>query len=207
MSSGTMNSARPITLVDVETEAPVGVAHQLTGFWKVAFQVPAVGLGLFALWSAGPGIAEDHIHLGVFTLVIWVLALLVLPMRKGTDWRSPSLLALALAGGGVGLIAWTVLRFDLVDQHGTAGPDFALWVGVLVLIAVSVRVPRALDFVMIGLACLSIGYFVWEFRELIERAGAWTKTDFGIAAIATIIAPFRMKAIPWPHGWLIIPAR
>ena len=62
--------------------------------------MPAIGLGLFALWSAGPGIAEEHIHLGFFTPAIWVLALLVLPFRKGADWQSPSPLALALAGGG-----------------------------------------------------------------------------------------------------------
>ena len=183
-----MNSARPDPTDALEAEAAVGVAHQLTGFWKLAFQAPAVGLGLFALWSAGPGIAEDHIHLGVFTLAIWVLALLVLPMRKGLAWIAPSPLALTLAGATVAAVAWAVARLDPVYEDGASTLDVALWIGALALIGVSCRVPRAFDFILIGLACLTIGYFMWEYRELIERAGAWTKADFGIAVIATLIA-------------------
>lgn len=197
-----MNSRPPISTATTETDAPVGVANQLSGFWKLAFQAPAVGLGLFALWSAGPGIAEDHIHLGVFTLVTWVLALLVLPMRKSSNWVSPGGLALALAGGSVGLVAWSVLRLDLVNDHGPAGLDYALWVGALVLIAVSLRTPRAVDVILIGLSCLTIGYFMWEYRDLAERAGAWTKADFGIAVIATGLAleVARRALGPWIPG-------
>lgn len=171
-----------------ETDAPVGVAHQLTGFWRFAFQIPAVGLGLFALWSAGPGIAEDHVHLGVYTLVTWTLALLVLPFRQGADWVAPDVRTLALAGVCLLTIAWAILRLDLVDEQGPAPLDVTLWVITLVLFAAVVWLPRALDFILIGLACFSIGYFMWEYRNLIERAGAWTKTDFGIAIVATIVA-------------------
>jgi TRAP transporter 4TM/12TM fusion protein len=199
LDSNEMNSTQPLS---AETDAPVGVADQLSGFWKYAFQAPAVGLGLFALWSAGPGIAEDHIHLGIFTLTIWVLGLLVLPMRKNTDWISPGALALALAGGSVGLIAWSVLRFDLVNDHGPVGLDYGLWIGVLILSVVSLRTPRAVDFILIGLSCLSICYFMWEYRELAERAGAWTKADFGIGVIATLIAleVARHALGPWIPG-------
>ncbi|MFY0613565.1 MAG: TRAP transporter fused permease subunit [Hyphomicrobiaceae bacterium] len=183
-----MTETKILTVDAADTEAPVGVAHQLTGFWKLAFQVPAVGLGLFALWSAGPGIAEDHIHLGVYTLVTWVLALLVLPMRQGMDWDTPSLAILALAGGCLAALFWALLRLDLIDEQGPGVLDYGLWTGIILILAALVWMPRALDFILIGLACISVGYFMWEYRNLIERAGAWTKTDFGIAVVATIIA-------------------
>ena len=197
-----MNSVPTVTTDIFEADAPVGVAHQLTGFWKFAFQGPAVGLGLYALWSAGPGIAEDHIHLGVFTVVVWVLALLVLPMRKGMDWRAPGASALALAAISVATIGWAAWRLDPAVADGPAALDIALWIAAVVLIAGASRLPRALDFVMIGLACVTIGYFMWQYRELAERAGAWTWTDFAIAAIATIIAleVARRALGPWIPG-------
>ncbi len=193
---------QPLSTEPAESDTSVGVAHQLTGFWKFAFQAPAVGLGLFALWSAGPGIAEDHIHLGVFTLVTWVLALLVLPMRKGVDWHTPSPLALGLGGLFTISVAAAVLRFDLLESQEPAALDFMLWICAAAALAGALRVPRALDIFMIGLACLSIGYFMWEYRNLIERAGAWTKTDFAIAAIATVIAleVARRALGPWIPG-------
>ena len=171
-----------------ETDARVGVAHQLTGIWKLALQVPAIGLGLFALWSAGPGIAEDHIHLGVYTLATWTLALLVLPMRQGTAWSPPDLNTLSLAGVCLIAVFLGVLRLDLVGEQGPVALDYGLWGAVLACLAALLLLPRALDFILIGLACISVGYFMWEYRNLIERAGAWTITDFGIAVIATIIA-------------------
>jgi TRAP transporter 4TM/12TM fusion protein len=183
-----MSDTRTLSTDATETEAPIGVAHQLTGFWKLAFQVPAVGLGLFALWSAGPGIAEDHIHLGVYTLVTWALALLVLPMRKDMQWVPPSLQILALAGACVIAMYWSLLRLDAIVEQGPAILDFALWGAIAVCLLALLWLPRALDFILIGLACISVGYFMWEYRNLIERAGAWTKTDFGIAAVATVIA-------------------
>jgi TRAP transporter 4TM/12TM fusion protein len=183
-----MSDTRTLSTDATETEAPIGVAHQLTGFWKLAFQVPAVGLGLFALWSAGPGIAEDHIHLGVYTLVTWALALLVLPMRKDMQWVPPSLQILALAGACLIAMYWSLLRLDAIVEQGPAILDFALWGAIAVCLLALLWLPRALDFILIGLACISVGYFMWEYRNLIERAGAWTKTDFGIAAVATVIA-------------------
>ena len=183
-----MTQLQSPTTDPAEADAPVGVAHQLTGFWKLAFQVPAVGLGLFALWSAGPGIAEDHVHLGVYTLVTWTLALLVLPMRQGADWQAPDAAMLLLAGVCLAAMFWGLLRLDLIDEHGPAALDYALCGGILILLVALIWLPRALDFILIGLSCISIGYFMWEYRNLIERAGAWTKTDFGIAVVATLIA-------------------
>ena len=43
---------------------------------------------------------------------------------------------------------------------------------------------------------------MWEYRDLAERAGAWTRTDIGIALIATVIAPevARRALGPWIPG-------
>ncbi len=173
---------------EADTGNAVGVADQLTGFWKYAFQVPAVALGLFALWSAGPGIAEDHIHLGFYTLVTWVLALLVFPASKRMSWVAPDWKTLAIAVTCLCLIGALLLRLDLLAEQGTTIVDSAIIIGVVAMLVLVLRFPRAIDFILIGLACLSIGYFMWEYRNLIDRAGAWTKTDFGIGVAATVVA-------------------
>jgi len=183
-----MSDTQPLSADVAEADTSVGVAHQLTGFWKLAFQVPAIGLGLFALWSAGPGIAEDHIHLGVYTLVTWALVLLVLPMRKGASWEAPDWQALALTAGGLVAGFFLLMRLDSIDEQGLAALDVSLCALVIGFLVLLFWKPRALDFILIGLACICVGYFIWEYRNLIERAGAWSKTDFGMAAVATVIA-------------------
>ena len=183
-----MNNPPTLDAPNIQSDTSVGVSHQLTGFWKYAFQIPAISLGLFALWSAGPGIAEDHVHLGFFTLVVWVLALLILPINKNADWVSPNIRALSSAAIGVLCVSLSIFRFDLVNDQGMTVIDMALWAIAGIILLVSVRIPRFVDMLLIGLAGLSIIYFMWEYRELIDRAGAWTKTDFGIAAVATLVA-------------------
>ena len=185
---GRLTTIESKSLDQADVDAGVGVSDELTGVWKWLFQIPAVGLGLFALWSAGPGIAEDHIHLGVYTLVTWVLALLVLPGRKGSSWIAPSVSALVVAAACLACTILAIFRLDGVQENGVGIVDVALWVVAAVALLTSLRMKRALDFVLIGFACLTIAYFIWEYRELIERAGAWTKTDLGIAVLATIVA-------------------
>ena len=120
-----------------QSDSPVGVASQLAGCWKAIFQVPAVALGLFALWSAGPGNAEDHIHLGVYTLVTWVLALLVLPMRGGQRWIAPGIRDFALAGAITAAVAVTVFRMDRVEADGAGLVDWVAWALVVAALLVS----------------------------------------------------------------------
>lgn len=175
--------------IDAEpTEPPIGVASQLTGFWKLLFQVPAFGLGVFALWSAGPGIAEDHLHLGVYTLVTWVLALLVLPARKNTSWQNPEVAGIAMAAGAVFCIAAGILRFDQVAETGPAITDWLLWAVSVVLFLSCFSQRKAVDLALIGLSCFVIGYYISEYREIVDRAGAWSKIDFGVAGVATLLA-------------------
>ena len=59
-----------------------GRASQLRGPWRRFYEVLSVGLALFALWSAGPGIPEENLHLGTFTLAMWVLSFLRIRAKK-----------------------------------------------------------------------------------------------------------------------------
>jgi TRAP-type uncharacterized transport system fused permease subunit len=171
-----------------DTEPAVGVAGQLTGLWLWAFRLPAFGLGVFALWSAGPGIAEDQIHLGIYTLVTWVLALLVLPARKGERWRAPGVFSVSLALVVTICAGVAVMRFDLIADQGLSAMDWVLWLAILALLAATPGLRKSFDLVLIGLSCLAIGYYMMEYREIVDRAGAWTKNDLGMAAIASVIA-------------------
>ena len=76
-------------LADMGEQAP---ASELRGPWLWAFQGCAVTLGIFSLWSAGPGIPEEHFQLAVYLLLTWILVLLKYPERRGASWQSPGLL-------------------------------------------------------------------------------------------------------------------
>ena len=113
-----------------QTESSIGVASQLTGFWKVLFQIAAVGLGGFAIWSAGPGIAEDQVHLGVYTLVTWFLALLIFPWRKDMPWVAPGAMSLFAATLVVISVSVTVLRLNGVDETSAGLIDWIAWAAI-----------------------------------------------------------------------------
>lgn len=187
-----------ITVSDFE----IGYANQLTGVWKYLFIGGGAGLGLFALWSAGPGIAEDHFHLAIYTATTWVLALLILPARKSSLWTVPPLSSLILSGITVGSLGLGVLRLDLVAEAGPTVLDIILWPLAAIAIVLAIFKTKAVDLILIGLSVFCIGYFLIEFRELIDRAGAWTTADLGIAGIATLIAleVARRGIGPWIPG-------
>lgn len=55
---------------------------------------------------------------------------------------------------------------------------------------------------MIVFAFLTTFYFMWEFRDLADRSGAWTLTDLGVAWVATLLAleVARRTLGPWIPG-------
>ncbi|MFC1665558.1 TRAP transporter permease, partial [Pseudomonadota bacterium] len=189
-----------------QTETNIGIDSQLSGIWKLLLQVPAVGLGLFAIWSAGPGIAEDQVHLGIYTMVTWFLALLILPWRKGVDWTTPGAMSMLVAATVVVSVVVTVYRLDGVDEHGAMLVDWIVWITIPLSIALSLRYAKSLDLAMMVFAILTTGYFMWEFRELADRAGAWTPTDLGVAWVATLLAieVARRALGPWIPGISIV---
>ncbi len=165
-----------------------GRASQLSGGWKPFYQAVAVGLALFAIWSAGPGIPEENFHLGTFTLVMWVLSFLVFPGRKGTPWRAPGMADWGLAALLVAFLAFAVYRAEGVSEAGAGAADWAAWIGSLALGVALIRRPGAVNLTLMGLTCLCLGYFVQNYLELQDRTGAWNQTDFWMAAIAIALA-------------------
>jgi TRAP transporter 4TM/12TM fusion protein len=180
----------------------VGVGSQLEGTWKRIFEIPSVCLGMFAIWSAGPGIAEDQYHMGIYTLVTWFLALLILPWKKGMPWIVPTAMSLVSAVLLVGAVTLTVVRLNGVDEAGTTIIDWVAWGAIPLTLALSLRHEKGLDLAMMGLAVLCTSYYIYEYRDLADRSGAWTLTDLGVAWAATILAleVARRALGPWIPG-------
>ena len=182
--SGGMMAAIEDTSQTASPAAGGSRASQLTGGWAWFYRGMAVALGLFAVWSAGPGNSEENFHLGFYTLVTWILTLLLFPGRKGAPWRPPSRADLLLAAGLTALIAYSIWRADAVSEKGVAAADWIGWTAAAGLAAVSLRRPQAINFALKGLAILCLGYFIYHYLELQDWMGAWTSTDFWMAFLA-----------------------
>jgi TRAP-type uncharacterized transport system fused permease subunit len=178
------------TAADLDTSAQaVGSrASELTGVWSLLYRGMAVALDLFALWSAGPGIPEENFHLGFYTLITWTLTLLLYPGRKGTPWRAPEAADLALAGALTLLLAYAILRADAVSEEGARAADWIGWFAAAAVAGLSLRRFPAINFTLKGLAIVCLGYFVQNYLELQDRMGAWTPTDFWMAALAIMLS-------------------
>jgi len=147
-----------------------------------------VGLGLFALWAAGPGIPEEHLHLGIYTLLTWLLSIVLFPPRKGMSWRAPAGADWAIAAALFASVALAIFRAEAVDQGGAGLLDGLIWAAAIVFGALALRRPAALDLALKGFSLLCLGYYIHQYRSLIDRVGAWTVTDFWIAALAILLA-------------------
>ena len=180
--------------------ADSGVAP--TGRWGLLYRVVAVAFGVFAIWSAGPGIAEDHLHLGVFTLVMWLLAFLRYPTVKTGAWRSPDPFDIANAAILVSAVGTAVLRAEQAAESGGFVLDWALWGIGAATATFAVRRPKSMDLALMGLAALCLCYYVIEYLELVDRAGAWNRTDTLMAGMAVLLAleAARRGIGPWIPG-------
>ncbi|MDH3288222.1 MAG: TRAP transporter fused permease subunit [Betaproteobacteria bacterium] len=180
--------------VTAETQPPAspGITGscraQLPRFWSWFYQGCAVLLGGFALWSAGPGIPEEHFQLSFYTVLTWTLTLLIFPERKSASWRAPELLDWVTAAAVVGCSTAAILRAERVAEAGAASADWLIWVGGLVAAGIVLLRPRARNLALIGLAIACFIYYEAQFDELIVRPGAWTQTDFWVAVVAIVLA-------------------
>jgi TRAP-type uncharacterized transport system fused permease subunit len=179
-----------------------GAITRPTGAWGAVYRWVAVALGAFALWAAGPGIAADQIHLGLFTAVMWGLAFLAFPLRKSAVWTAPSATDAAVALAIVVGISGAALRADQVAETGYQIADWALLLLAGIAAVLAIRRPKAFDLGFVGLSLLCIGYYVYFYLELIDRAGAWTPTDTAVAAVAVLLAleAARRGIGPWITG-------
>ncbi len=183
-------------MADVTGEAQPPAAAGVTGscraqlprVWSWFYQGCAVVLGGFALWSAGPGIPEEHFQLSFYTVLTWTLTLLIFPERRRAPWHSPNLLDWVTAAAALGCGAAAILRAERVAQAGAAGADWAIWAGGILAASLVLLRPRARNLALIGLAIACFVYYESQFNELIVRPGAWTRTDFWVAVVAIVLA-------------------
>ena len=172
----------------IAADASGSRASDLSGAWKYFHQAVCVAFALFALWAAGPGIPEDNFHLGIFTLVMWIMSFLVYPGRKGATWKTPEIPDWGVSLALVALLAVAIYRAEEVSEEGALTADWAAWLGCIILGVVALARPRALNLTLMGLACLCLNYFVSNYLELQDRPGAWHQTDFWMAFLAIALA-------------------
>lgn len=176
------------TLLAHAPDKPDNHATRLSGVWLRIFQIAAVGLGSFALWAAGPGIPEQHTQLAVYTLLTWILTLILCPERKGAPWQPPDFVDWVVGLVFVGCLGGAILRADTVAEVGANVLDWALWIVTAGAAAVGLLRPRARVLALIGVAILVFGYYEFNFDELILRPGAWTPTDFWIGLVTVLVS-------------------
>ena len=195
-------------MAESQTEAIPDTAasalSDLSGPWAWVFQALAVVLGTFALWSAGPGIPEEHFQLALYTLLTWILTLLLYPERRGLSWQAPDLADWAVAIILTGSATSAILRADGVAESGVTGLDWVIWAcGIASAMAALFR-RNARALCLIGLTLLAFGYYEAEFDQLILRPGAWTDTDFWLATVAVLLSvEVARRALGW---WIPIVA-
>lgn len=149
-------------------------------------KIVAIGIGGFTLWSAGPGIATDHVRLTVFLAAIWSFVFLSHDIRRRfrTPEYSPSAVTLGLLSAG--LLAW----LSRMATALFAGEPLvmALAVGVVVVFVATFFVKQASSIALSAIGLLVLWYAYSNYLELVNRAGAWTDTDVFMAAAATLIS-------------------
>ncbi len=58
--------------------------------------------------------------------------------------------------------------------------------------------PSAMDFVLLGLTVVAIGYWILEYKTLANRAGAYSKLDVMVGAVALILSlEFSRRTVGW----------
>ena len=189
-------------MADARTDPPpdrtASDLSDLRGVWLGLFQGLAVVLGVFALWSAGPGIPEEHFQLSLYTLLTWILTLLMYPEWSGRPWRTPGLPDILIAAGLSACVAVSILRADTVAEAGAQGLDWIVWCAAAVAALAALLRQQARTLSLVGLSLLVFGYYEAEFDKLILRPGAWTETDFWLATLAVVLSiDVARRALGW----------
>jgi TRAP transporter 4TM/12TM fusion protein len=183
---------------DPFAEPPPPLESPLTGPWRWLFQGLAVVLGVFALWSAGPGIPEEHFQLAVYTLLTWILTLLLYPERRKHPWTTPTVTDWIVAMLLAGCVAGAILRADAVVENGAGGFDWLFWIGGCAATVAALFRRQARTLVLIALTVLAFGYYEAEFDALILRPGAWNETDFWLATMTVALSlEVARRALGW----------
>jgi TRAP transporter 4TM/12TM fusion protein len=187
------------------------------GAWLWALQACALGLGGVALWWAGPGIPVPHFQLALYTLLTWIMTLLLFPERRGTPWVAPDLVDWIVGAMLAACVGAAILRADHVDDAGAGLLDWCIWAAGAAAAVLACLRPRARTLALVGIAVIVLGYYETQFDKLILRPGAWNATDFWVATATTLLAlevarrglgwwipGIAIAALLYAHfGWLI----
>ena len=92
---------------------------ELRGVSKWIFEIGAVFLVSFYIYSAGFGTAADQYHLGFYLILTCVLIGILYKFRKGSPTSRPSLLDMLLVGLSVCAISYWIVEYpDLASRAG-----------------------------------------------------------------------------------------
>ncbi len=153
----------------------IGIPDALPdGLWGSLYRIVAVCFGVFVIWSAGPGIAEDQIHLGVFTLVMWVLAFAVFTGRSPVLKRTRRVLDLVLIAAAILCLGYYIIQYlPLVERAGAWTVTDTLMSGCAVLLALEAA-RRGIGPWIPGIALFALfyAYFGWIFPDSVAHRGA-----------------------------------
>lgn len=150
------------------------------------YSLPALFLGGYTLWSAGPGLAPDHIRLSIYLGVTWWLV--AIGMQRD---RSVGLREVLLPAGGAGVatlsIGLAISRLETIAENGITPIDIAIWALALSASLAALTKPRTRRLLLGFLGVLVVGYVLFNFIPLMNRAGGWNEIDLGIAVIAILV--------------------
>ena len=146
----------------------------------------AIFIGGFTLWSAGPGIATDHVRLTMFLLAVWTFVFLSHDIRR--RFRRPVFPPAGVVLGLVSaaLLAWLSTMASALFAGETLAVTLAI-VAALVFIT-TFFFKEASNVALAAMGVLVLCYTYFNYLELVNRAGAWTDADLFVAGTATLIS-------------------
>ena len=127
-----------------ETKEITGFETQRPGLkkgYRWIFELGAVGLVLFYIYSAGFGSASEQYHLGFYLLLTFTLISIFYRCRKNSPTSRPSLIDLGMIALSIFTIGyWIVAYPDLVNRAGNYN-QLDIFVGAIAII-ISFEVSR-----------------------------------------------------------------
>ena len=115
-----------------------------------ALKLVAIGIGSFTLWSAGPGIATDHIRLTVFLVAVWTFVFLSHDMRR--RFRRPEFPPAGVALGLItaGLLMWLSTKASALFAGETLAVALAIGIAVVFVATFFVKEANSIALAAIG---------------------------------------------------------
>ena len=114
---------------------------ELEKLYKWIFELGAVGLVLFYIYSAGFGSASEQYHLGFYLLLTFALIGILYRCRKNSPASRPSLLDFLLIAGSIFTIGYWIIEYPNLANRAGNYSQLDVFVGA-VAIVISFEVSR-----------------------------------------------------------------